>query len=74
MPAKPKRYDDTTPMPFGKYRGEPLSMVPASYLLWWWDETGYSQTTDPLHDYVKLALNDLCAEFPKHRLEHKPVK
>jgi hypothetical protein len=27
-------FDDETPMPFGKHRGEPLGRVPASYLSW----------------------------------------
>ena len=26
--------DDNTPMPFGKYKGEVMCNVPASYLLW----------------------------------------
>ncbi len=32
------KYYDTTPMPFGKYKGKQLQDVPASYLLWLWDE------------------------------------
>lgn len=27
-------YNDSTPMPFGKYKGTPLIAVPADYLLW----------------------------------------
>lgn len=41
MTTKDKRYPafgDLDKMPFGKYKGEPLQDVPASYLLWLWDE------------------------------------
>lgn len=31
-------FTDTDPMPFGKYKGEPLQDVPASYLRWLWNE------------------------------------
>ena len=31
-------FDDKSPMPFGKYRGEKLANVPASYLLWLYGE------------------------------------
>lgn len=27
-------YTDSTPIPFGKYKGTPLEKVPAKYLLW----------------------------------------
>ena len=29
---------DTDLMPFGKYKGTPMEDVPASYLLWLWNE------------------------------------
>lgn len=32
-------FTDKTPMPFGKYKGIPLGNVPASYLLWLYDES-----------------------------------
>lgn len=31
-------YDDTSLMSFGKYKGEPLSDIPASYFKWLWIE------------------------------------
>lgn len=31
-------YTDETPMPFGKYKGLDLEDVPASYLLWLYEE------------------------------------
>lgn len=34
---------DTDRMPFGKYKGEPLSDVPASYLSWLWNQDGFGK-------------------------------
>lgn len=31
-------FTDSTPMPFGKYRGTSMASVPAKYLLWLFDQ------------------------------------
>lgn len=31
--------NDNSIMPFGKHKGKPLLEVPASYLLWWADQS-----------------------------------
>jgi len=36
-------FEDTDLMIFGKYKGEPLQDVPASYFKWLWDETDIKQ-------------------------------
>lgn len=35
-----REYSDDTPMPFGKHKGSRLRHVPASYLLWWYEQKG----------------------------------
>ena len=32
------KMNDNTPMPFGKHKGKAMVEVPASYLLWYWNE------------------------------------
>ena len=54
MTTKDKRYpalSDTDLMPFGKYKGEPLQDVPASYLAWLWRDGVYEYSrSGPLPD------------------------
>lgn len=53
---------DNDLMPFGKYRGEKLANVPASYLLWL-REKGYLY--GPLLGYVIDNIDSLEAEKKK---------
>ena len=50
---------DEDKMPIGKYKGEKLANVPASYLLWLWDQ---GNIFGPLKDYIKENLDVLRAE------------
>lgn len=38
LPKRQPAYTDTDRIWFGKYKGEMLKDVPASYLKWWFDE------------------------------------
>lgn len=51
-------------MPFGKYRGQPMQDVPASYLHWLWKEGKNDDLQCPVADYIRRNLNAL-------KLEHK---
>lgn len=47
---------DTDPMPFGKHEGKPMENVPASYLLWLWDDgCNHAQVSE----YIERNLNAL---------------
>lgn len=59
-------FTDLDRMPFGKYEGEPLQDVPASYLVWLWEEIkeksgNYNHlfpnenTPKNITDYIKIA-------------------
>jgi uncharacterized protein (DUF3820 family) len=50
-------YTDEDLMPFGKYQGKSLETVPASYLLWLWDEGSNSNTR--LDNYIFNSLSVL---------------
>jgi hypothetical protein len=50
---------DTSLMPFGKHKGEKLANVPASYLLWAFDNL---QLSDNLKKYIKDNKDALLAE------------
>lgn len=48
-----EKFNDNTPMPFGKHKGEALINVPASYLLWYWEKNGGKlQHNSPLSVYI----------------------
>ncbi len=32
------KLSDTSPMPFGKYKGDDMEDIPASYLMWLWNK------------------------------------
>lgn len=46
---------DTDLMPFGKHKGEKMANVPASWLVWFWDETS-KKDFNVLRDEAKEVL------------------
>ena len=56
--------NDTDPMPFGQYRGKPMSDVPAWYLHWLWTTGKKEDKTCPVANYIRRNLLHL-------QLEHK---
>ena len=63
MPIKP--FQDTDLMPFGKHKGHQMQEVPASYLLWLWNN-GLSQetATSNVAAYIEENLQALTLEDP----------
>jgi len=65
---KVKAFNDTTPMPFGKYASVPLMDVPASYLHWLWTNEANPmhgrQAVDPLAAYIYKNVGSLAKEHP----------
>lgn len=54
----PKRsMKDTDKMPFGKYKGRSLCMVPASYLIRWYEQPGDS--FQELRVYIEENMEEL---------------
>lgn len=64
---------DESPMPFGMHRGKRMEDVPASCLLWLWEE-GHWDKPGPLHDYIANALTALMKEKPDFVVTHFPPK
>lgn len=63
---------DTSPMPFGKYHGTPLQDVPASYLLWLWDNGIWQEKHKPLHAYIRESWSALLQDCKDYIPQHKP--
>ncbi len=57
---------DLSPMPFGKHKGKPLQDVPASYLLWLWDNGVKNEPWKPLHKYIKVSWDALLKDCPDY--------
>ena len=61
--------NDLSPMPFGKYKGTPMQDVPASYLLWLWDN-GLKERSQitldriEVRQYIKDSMSALKQECP----------
>lgn len=55
--------NNNTPMLFGKYIGVPIKDIPASYLLWLWEQKFIQNPMTMLHsavrDYIKNNLEVL---------------
>lgn len=51
-------------MPFGKYRGEPLQDVPASYFHWLWSTGMNEDKLSPVADYIRRNIEALKKEHP----------
>lgn len=55
---------DTDIMPFGKYKGERMEDVPASYLHWLWTNGKKEDKQCPVAGYIRLNLHALAKEYP----------
>ncbi len=53
---------DTDKMPFGKYKGEEMQDVPASYLHWLWTNGKDRDPRCPVADYIRRNKDVLAAE------------
>ena len=54
---------DTDKMPFGKYKGEPMQDVPASYLHWLWSTGKEHDKLCPVADYIRRNMTALQQEY-----------
>lgn len=54
---------DTDPMPFGKYKGQPMQEVPAYYLHWLWTNGKKEDKTCPVAEYIRTNLSVLKDEY-----------
>jgi hypothetical protein len=64
--------NDETLMPFGKYRGAKMADVPASYLLWLWDNGVWREKDRDLHKYIVESWTALLADAKDYIPEHQP--
>lgn len=55
--------EDTDTMPFGKYKGQPMQDVPASYLHWLWQNGKKEDKSCPIADYIRRNIGALKQEF-----------
>ena len=55
--------NDTDKMPFGKYKGQPMQDVPASYLHWLWSTGKEHDKLCPVADYIRRNLTALAQEY-----------
>ncbi len=55
---------DTSPMPFGKYKGDKMEHVPASYLLWLYAAKKYNTE---VKEYIENNMDVL-----KHETRNNP--
>lgn len=65
MTKQDKKYpalEDTSPMPFGKFKGTPMQDVPASYLRWLKEQGCHNtEVANYIHnswDAIKMELDD----------------
>lgn len=63
--AKPfAELQDDSPMPFGKYKGQSMESIPASYLFWLWTNGKDKDTRCPVADYIRRNKEALAKEYP----------
>jgi hypothetical protein len=55
---------DLSKMPFGKYRGQPMQDVPASYLHWLWSQGKEHDKQCPVAKYIRQNIPALQKEYP----------
>ncbi len=63
-------------MTFGKYSGTAIDKVPASYLLWLWNNGMWQESRgfrhDPVRNYILKYFNHLETECPDIIVDHRP--
>lgn len=69
--------DDDDEITFGKYNGTAIGKVPASYLLWLWNNGMWrantrSQAEDPVRLYIVENFHALETECPDTIIDHRP--
>ena len=61
---------------FGKYNGTRMRDVPASYLLWLWNNGMWKDTlsnhSDPVRLYIIKHFNTLETDCPDLVIDHRP--
>lgn len=62
------KFTDSTLMPFGRHQGKKLANVPASYLLWAYNNL---QLLAPLKEYIEDNMKALETEKRKEEEERK---
>ena len=56
--------EDSDSMPFGKYKGESMDSIPASYLHWLWTNgKKHECKTCPVAGYIKNNIEALKLEY-----------
>ena len=69
---------DQDVMPFGRHVGEKMEEVPASYLLYLWEDglwrggTGPSGKPQAVSDYIRENFARLQTECPNMIITHRP--
>ena len=68
---------DNDEITFGKYNGTPIGKVPASYLLWLWENGMYRANVkgadnDPVRLYIIQNFHALETECSDRIIEHRP--
>lgn len=58
--SKTMKLTDESPMPFGKHKGDKMANVPASYLMWLYDN---NKCNAEVKEYVKDNLEVLQKEI-----------
>lgn len=55
--------EDMDPMPFGKYKGQPMQDVPASYFHYLWSNGMSKDLREPVACYIRKNLSALKSEY-----------
>ena len=63
---QPGDLDDESPMPFGKHKNNPMSAVPASYLLWFMEQDWAAEKYPGVYRYATKNRKRLIDEDPDH--------
>jgi hypothetical protein len=58
------RLEDDSPMPFGRYKSQPMSEVPASYFWYLWENGMREDQNSPVADYIRRNVKALADEYP----------
>lgn len=59
--------NDNTPMSFGQYKNQPLVSVPASYLLWLYDNDRAGKFKQYIKDNMDLLHKEAAKESKRKR-------